>query len=223
MSALEEDEQIIQHLEELDSIFSTVKINLRLMKAKIAGIAAVNKQLVSNLRPWSNFFSHGPSGQLSPLSELHLHSLQTARVADSPVVMKPCVPNNPFTDMNSSDLLAKSLLKNFKGSGASESSNTIVLNKSQFVGYDTDAVEDSDTADRALREFSLSEIPAIFHQEEALQALYEFIAERRSVTIDEVCRRFAEVPPEKLEIFASLLTRKKFIRQTSSSLTVDNK
>lgn len=192
------------------------------MKIKIDNIAVVNQQLVSDLQPWVNFFDTKQAEHLSPLSDLHLNSLQAGKVADSPCVMKRAVPNNPFSEANSSSLLNKSVLKGHGDGTVNDSSNTIMLNKSRFADFDTAIADDSEGTEGALRRFSLSEIPAIFHQEQALIDLYYFIAEQKTVTVEKICQQFPEISTEKLKIFANLLTRKNFVRQTQNTLTIEN-
>lgn len=221
MASIEEDEQIIQNLEELDSTFSAIKSNLREMKAKIGRIALVNRKIVDDLQPWMKFFDTERKVEISPLSELQLHSLRFREVMESPDVMSIGAPKNPFIDTNSSDLLNKSILKDYKGCAASESSNTILLNKSRFENYDTTIVNDSEETDTALQPFSLTQIPEIFHQERDLRSIYDLVASQRTVSVDDLCRRFGDIPPEKLEIFIGLLCRKNFVRQRNNCLTIE--
>lgn len=219
--SIEEDEQIIQNLEELDSTFSSIKSNLREMKVKVSRIALVNRKIAEDLGPWTRFFESEKKVETSPFSELQLHSLRFREVMDSPDVMNANAPKNPFIETNSSDLLNKSILKEYKGCIASESSNTIMLNKSRFENYDTVVANDSEETEATLQPFSLSQIPEIFHQERDLKDLYDMIAHQKTVSVEDLCSKFEAISPEKLEIFINLLCRKNFIRQKNNYLTIE--
>jgi len=54
--SLEEDEEIIMRLEELDSLFSTIKGHLRSIKNKVNGIRVSQRELIGNYKPWGEMF-----------------------------------------------------------------------------------------------------------------------------------------------------------------------
>lgn len=235
LNSIEEDEQIIHNLEELDSTFSSIRNNLREMKSKVLKISYSSRELATYLAPWTRFFEDTTKNQVSPLSDLHLNSLHftgqlnnnfkenMSIITNSPNIMNVCSPRNPFKETNSSDLLTKSILKDFKSSGilATDSSNTIILNKSQFGNYDTVVNCDSDENEHNLSTFSFSKVPDVFSQEEQLKTLYDFINTKKSVTVADICKEFEETSPEKLEIFIDLLLRKRFVRIVNNCLTTE--
>lgn len=223
-STIERDEEVIQILEELDSNFSAIKNTLRDIKMKVGKFSQSNRRLLSDMRPWIKFFEmeqqHPP--EVSPLSDLHIANIKFRELGGSPDVMVAAVPRNPFIEQDSSDLLNKSILRDFKSSTVLDSSSVAVLpHGAQHAGdAEHEHAVDSEDCDGEVVPFSLSKIPEIFHREESLKELYDFIAENGRVSIEEICKRFEELQPEKLEIFVSLLCRKKFIRQKSNYLTI---
>ncbi|KAI5168565.1 hypothetical protein PAEPH01_0238 [Pancytospora epiphaga] len=221
LSELEREELVIQTLEELDSTFSTIKNNLRVMKTKIGKLSALNRRLVEDFEPWSRFFGVEINTHVSPLSELQMPSLNAKAVMDSPDITNLNVPKNPFIETNSLEFINRSILNGYKGAVESESSNTPVLNKSQFEKYETVIVNDSEDQEEPPKDFSFSVFPEIFRQEIELRALYDFVVEMKTVTVDEICKKFGETSPEKLEIFISLLCRKRFFIQTGNSLSIN--
>lgn len=221
LSSLEEDEQAIQMLEELDSNFSSIRVLLREMRMKIARIAGLSKQLVKDCAPWIKFFETESKAELSPLSELHLNSLKFKEIANSPDNLSYVPPKNPFLEAESSDLLNKSIFKNLKCNTTTESSSAIVLAKNSFENYENTAAADSEDIECEVKPFDASQIPSIFQAERDLFSLYEFVKSNRIVTVEAVLRNFTETPPEKLEIFISLLCRKQFVKQKNGKLTVD--
>lgn len=218
---LENEELIIQTLEELDSTYSKIRNNLRTMKMKIATIEAGSRRMLGDCAPWINFFEINPKPETSPLSELHLNSLKFKECTESPDVMSISVPKNPFMDLNSSELLNKSIIKGYKSLITSDSSNSIAINKSRYETYESTVHAESEETGSCLFSFDESQIPQIFQQEQHLKALYRFIQERRTVSLEDICRKFEELETDKLKIFISLLCRKNFIRQNGDNLTIE--
>lgn len=219
--SIEKEEQIIQNLEELDSTFSSIKSNLREMKMKIGRFAQTNKKLSADLEPWVTFFETEKKEEISPLSEMQLNSFKFCNVTGSPDVMSNTAPRNPFIEQNSSDLLNRSIFKDFKSSGIIDSSSMMILNKSKLNNYDAEPVIDSDENHHNLSPFTYSKVPDIFHQEHELKQLYDFVAKNRTVSIEDICKNFDDLQPGKLEIFINLLCRKNFIRQENNYLSIE--
>lgn len=221
LSPLEEDEQAIQVLEELDSHFSSIRVSLREMRMKIARISGLSKQLVEDCAPWVKFFETEVKAELSPLSELQLNSLKFREIANSPDNLNYDPPRNPFIEAESSDLLNRSILKNLKCNTTTDSSSAVVLTKGTLENYDNTAAADSEDFECEIRPFDASKIPSIFQTEKDLFSLYEFVRCNRAVSVELIARNFTETPPEKLEIFISLLCRKQFVKQKNGKLTID--
>jgi hypothetical protein len=218
LSAIEEDELIIQNLEELDCNFSSIKMTLREIKMKIEKISISSKNLLKDSEAWINFFEIEKKAEISPLSELHMNSLRYQGCADSPNIMNIQSPKNPFIETNSSELLNRSILKDLKI--GSESNNEIVLNRSRFENYESHPIAESEDFEGELKEFKVEQLPEIFQGEKDLLDLYYFVKNKGTVSIEEIVARFIETPAEKLEIFINLLCRKNFIKQRENSLTI---
>lgn len=220
LSLLEEDERVIQVLEELDSNFSSIRVSLRDMRMKIARVSGLSKQLVKDCTPWVKFFEVECKVEPSPLSELQLNSLKLKEITNSPDNLSYAPPRNPFLEAESSDVLNKSILKNIKYS-TTDSSSAVVLAREGLENYDNGTGADSEDFEIEIRPFDASQIPSIFQAEKDLFILYEFVKSNRVVSVETIATKFSEVPPEKLEIFISLLCRKRFIKQRNGMLTID--
>ncbi len=218
ITSIEEEEQIIQNLEELDSTFSLIKGNLRRLKKKIDNISEVNKRLTNDLKPWINFFESKKNIEASQLSETQLSSARYTDTNCTPDIMGVKMPKNPFIEQNSSDLLNKPIVKNYP---FTESSSTLGNKSKLEEDEDTVPMLDSEENNSSLSSFSYSKIPEIFHQEKDVEKIYEFIAKNKSVSIDDICKKFTDLQPEKLEIFINLLCRKKFIKPKKNFLTIE--
>lgn len=219
ITSIEEEEQIIQNLEELDSTLSLIKANLRKLKKKIDRIAQNNTKLSENLKPWINLFEIEKKVQISPNLDSEFKRVIYSNTIETPDIMGIKTMQNPFIDQNSSDLLNKSLAKNY---GFTESSSMMMLSKSKLEGCETINNLDSEDNNSTLSVFTYTVLPDIFKQEYDLKKLYDFIAKRGTVSIDDVCKNFNDLQPEKLEIFINVLCRKNFIKQKKSFLTIEN-
>lgn len=218
---LEEEEKIIQSLEELDSTFSNIRSTLKSIKTKISRIASGNKRLCDDCSPWMNFFESGGMQNTSPLSLIHLNSLQFKDVIDSPDIMNVSSPKNPFMDINTSNLLNKSLMKENRSTTISDSSSTLHINKSRYETYESVVNGDSEESSIRLDPFDITKIPEIFQKENDLKYLYDFIELHRTVCLEDICHKFEMMPVEKLKIYISLLCRKNFIKQKGNNLTIE--
>jgi len=220
LNILEEDEQIIQLLEEIDSNYSSVRVLLRDMRVKIGRLSVQNKQVINDCEPWIKFFESGFRNGHSPISELHFSSSKFKELENSPNLLNYSAPKNPFVEIETSELFNKSLLKSFKSSVTSESSISSLVHEATPSKANV-TVCDSEENDLQIRNFDIKEIPSIFQNEKGLFDLFKFIQSNRSVALEIVSKSFDFLPPEKLDIFISLLCRKQFIKQKNGKLTVE--
>lgn len=222
-SSIEETELTILLLEEIDSNFSSIRLSLRSMKMKIAKLLEQRKQMISNCSPWLKFFESEIKTEFSPFSELQISSFRKD-IENSPDTFNYGPPKNPFIELESSDLLNKSTIKNIGKSIISEESSINNLCKTEcdidFTIANTTA-NLSEEQSETLRIFNINEIPEIFRQEKDLIDLYEYIYKYKTVNLEIIFKRFNQIPVEKLEIFISLLCRKNFIRQKNGKLIIE--
>lgn len=217
LNILEEDEQIIQLLEEIDSNYSSIRVLLRDMRVKIGRLSVQNKQVISDCEPWIKFFESGFRNEHSPISELQFSSSKFKELENSPNLLNYSAPKNPFVEIETSELFNKSLLKSLKSSVTNESSLAHEATPSKV----NVTVCDSEENDLQIRNFDIKEIPSIFQNEKDLFDLFKFIQSNRSVALEIVSKSFDFLPPEKLDIFISLLCRKQFIKQKNGKLSVE--
>lgn len=218
LSSIREDEEIIKELEDMDENFSAIKCTLRELRLKIARIAQKNKEIVDDCKPWIKFFDVKSQQNFSPFSELQLNSLKFNDASHSPNNLNLSSPRNPFVEVESSELLNKSLCKVLKISMASSSSCT---NTDQNVGNQKDPHSDSEDTMHDIVPFERDQLPEIFQNESDLIGLYNFIQEQGTVTLESVIERFRDIPAEKLEILMSFLCRKRFVKQKDCKISVE--
>ncbi|KAI5148225.1 hypothetical protein ENBRE01_0185 [Enteropsectra breve] len=211
---IEKKEEIIFYLEELDSTFAVIKNQLREIRMKIGRLCKENRVMLEGFKHWCHIFHVPLTVEVSPLSELALHSIRHLDVAESPNVMSTRSPNNPFIDHDSSSLLNRMLV-----TGANENNTNVYKSeaKKEKCGYEQ---HDSEEHDSRIIPFDKVLLPDIFQNEEELLQLYEFINRKKSVTLEDVINNFECVPGEKLAIFINLLCRKNFVKQKNKYLTI---
>lgn len=221
-SSIAEDEQIIELLEEIDENFSAIKTTLRDLKIKFGKIAGKSKEIVDDCKPWINFFDVQTKSVFSPLSDLQLNSLGYTQIAQSPDNLKYASPKNPFIEMESSELLNKSLFKDIKTDSHSFSSTPICIDKENNTGNQKTTRQcDSEDTEYDIKPFEKELLPEIFQEERDLIDLYNFIVSKGSVSVENILEKFSEVQPEKLEILISFLCRKRFVKQKNARITVE--
>lgn len=219
--SIEEDEQTIKLLEEIDENFSILKSTLKELRMKIGKMAEKNKSIVEDCKPWIKFFEIQTKEDFSPFSDLHLNSLKYNEIYKSPENLNNTVPKNPFVEQESSELLNRSILKNLKINTGSFSSTPIIHSISGVEAQNNTVCNDSEDIDSEIRPFEKELLPEIFQNEADLIKLYEFIQLKRTVTIENICNQFKDIPVEKIEILVSVLLRKQFVRQKKHDITVE--
>lgn len=219
--SIREDEEIIQVLEEIDENFSAVKSTLRELRLKIGKMAERSREIAEDCKPWAKFFEVRPKQEFSPFSDLHLNSLRYKEVVQSPDNLNYSSPKNPFVEVESSELLNKSLSKDLKLNLAASSSGSCIGVGSNVENPKNTQSNDSEDTDYGLRPFEKALLPEIFQNEPSLAELYGFIEKHRSVSLEHIVSSFGDIPPEKLEILISVLCRKRFVRHKNSKITIE--
>lgn len=218
LSSIKENEEIIQVLEEIDENFSAIKTTLRELRLKIGKMAEKNKEIVEDCKPWIKFFDVHNNPEFSPFSDLHLASLKYKEISQSPNNLSSSTPKNPFVEIESSELLNRSIFKDLKASSSHNLSleSINITNEKENIPNN-----DSDETDHGLKPFEKSQLPEIFQNETDLDELYFFIQKNRSVSLEDITDHFKNISPEKLEILISILCRKRFVKIINSKITVD--
>ena len=165
LSSIKENEETIQVLEEIDENFSAIKTTLRELRLKIGKMAEKNKEIVEDCRPWIKFFDVQTKQEFSPFSDLHLASLKYKEISQSPNHLGLNSPKNPFVEVESSELLNRSIFKDFKASSTDNSSVSYINIVSNGDEKENAMHNDSDETDNCLRAFDRSLLPEIFREE----------------------------------------------------------
>ncbi|ELA42879.1 uncharacterized protein VICG_00194 [Vittaforma corneae ATCC 50505] len=221
LSSIKEDEEIIQVLEEIDENFSAVKNTLRELRLKIGRVGERSREVVEDCQPWVRFFEVQTKQEFSPFSDLHLNSLKYKEVVQSPDNLSYSSPKNPFVEIESSELLNKSLFKELKLNLATSSSVSCINAGSNIENPKNMQNNDSEDTDYDIRPFEKSLLPEIFQDESDLIELYDFIKKHRSVSLEHIVDNFRSIPPEKLEILISVLCRKRFVKHKNSKISIE--
>lgn len=219
LSSLQEDEEIIQLLEEIDSNFSEIRLHARELKMKIAVFAGKTKQIAENCNGWMRFFETEKNIDFSPFSDLHLSSLKTKELENSPNNLNYTAPKNPFLELETSELLNRSVIKHLKENVSSEI--LIPDEQEKLNDIKDETFFESDEKENIFKPFNLKDFPAIFQKEQDLTELYKFIELKKCVTFDQIASHFKDISTEKLQIFITLLTRKKYIKSKNQIITFE--
>lgn len=220
LSSIKEDEEMIQLLEEIDENFSGIKSALRELRIKMGRVHEKSKEISDDCKPWIVFFEMQQKQEFSPLSDLHLNSLNYRDTTQSPDNLNLSSPKNPFVEAASSDLLNKSLSKDLR-LNLTALSSTSYVNTCMGLGNQTKArLDESEDTDYEIVPFDKLSLPDLFQNEDDLINLYEFIRENQIVSLERIANHFKNVASEKLEIFISFLCRKRFVKQRHSNISI---
>ncbi|KAF9761831.1 hypothetical protein NGRA_2390 [Nosema granulosis] len=206
---IEDEEQIVNYLEDIDSTFSSINRRLKEILAKICEMKKVNTKVIKDFEPIMKMFNVKKTDSVSFKEDEE----ELPNQENSSIIFKTSSPKNPFMDTVSSELINKTIMQKAE---AKESSSTIDEYK-----YTCSFYEDSSSSE--LKDFDISKIPTLFQNEEHLRDVYNFIKQRGSVSFEELIERFENVDCEKVVIYLDVLRNKKFIKRRENIFFVVEK